>query len=108
MSEIFQEICKLLQVKGINSTTFNSQKQGKDEKFHLGINQSMSHYVNMYGDDWGEFVNYALMAHRAVPHSTTTYSPFYLLYSREMRLPAEDDLTPRKVRIKTALAVRIQ
>jgi hypothetical protein len=56
----------------------------------------MSHYVNKYGNDWDESVNYALMAHRAVPHSTTRYSPFYLLYGGEMRLPAEDDLTPEK------------
>ena len=54
----------------------------------------MSHYVNKYGNDWDEFVNYALMAHRAVPHSITRYSPFYLLYGREMRLLTEDDLTP--------------
>jgi len=36
------------------------------------------------------------MAHRAVPHSATRYSPFYLVYGREMRLPTEDDLTPEK------------
>jgi hypothetical protein len=38
------------------------------------------------------------MAHRAVPHSTTKYNPYYLLYGREMRLPSVDDLvvlTPR-------------
>ena len=56
----------------------------------------MSHYVNKYGDDWDKFVNYALMAHCAVPHSITRYSPSYPLYGREMRLPAEDDLTPEK------------
>jgi len=56
----------------------------------------MSHYVNKYGNDWDEFVDYALMAHRAVPHSITRYSPFYLLYGREMRLPSEDDLTLEK------------
>jgi hypothetical protein len=96
MSELFQEMCKLLQVKRINSTSFKPQVQGKFEKFHLGLIQSMSHYVNKYGNDWDEFVNYALMAHRAVPHSTTRYSPFYLLYGREMRLPAEGDLTPER------------
>ena len=48
----------------------------------------------------GTNVNYALMAHRAVPHSTTRYSPFYLLYGREMQLPAEDDLTPEKFVMK--------
>jgi hypothetical protein len=96
MSELFQEMCDLLQVKKVNSSSFNPQMQGKVEKFHLGLNQSMSHCVNKYGNDWDEFVNYALMAHRAVPHSPTRYSPFYLLYGREMRLPAEDDLTPEK------------
>ena len=56
----------------------------------------MSVTVNKYGNDWDEFVNYALMAHRAVSHSITRYSPFYLLYGREMRLPTGDDLTPEK------------
>jgi hypothetical protein len=56
----------------------------------------MSHYVNKYGNYWEEFVNYALMAHRAIPHSTTRYSPFYLIHGRQMRLPMEDDLTTAK------------
>jgi hypothetical protein len=56
----------------------------------------MSHYVNKYGNDWDEFVDYALMAHRAIPHSITRYSPFYLLHGRQMRLPMEDDLTTAK------------
>jgi len=79
MSKLFQEVCKLLQVKQINSTYFNPQLQGKVEKFHLGLNQSMSHYFNKYGDHWDEFVNYASLAHRAVPHSTTRYSPIVLI-----------------------------
>ena len=74
-------------------SAFNPQMQGKVEKFHLGLNQTMSHYVNKYGSDWDEFVNYALMAQRAIPHSITRYSPFYLLHGRQMRLPMEDDLT---------------
>jgi transposase InsO family protein len=95
MSELFQ-MCKLLNIKRINSTSFNPQMQGKVEKFHLGLNQTMSHYVNRYGNDWDEFVNYVLMAHRAVPHSVTKYSPFCLLLGRQMLLPTEDDLTGRK------------
>jgi hypothetical protein len=96
MSELIQEMCKLLKIRRINSTAFNPQMQGKVEKFHLGVNQSMSHYVNQYGSDWDDFVNYAVMAHRAIPHSVTRYSPYYLLHGREMRLPMEDDLTMAK------------
>jgi transposase InsO family protein len=102
MSELFQEMCKLLRVGRMNSTAFNPQMQGKVEKFHLGLNQTMSHYVNKYGNDWDEFVSYALMAHRAIPHSTTRYSPFYLLHGRQMRLPMEDDLTTARFLHKEA------
>jgi hypothetical protein len=95
MSALFQEMCKMLDIKRINSTSFNPQMQEKVEKFHLGLNQTMSHYVKKYGNNWDDFVNYALMAHRAIPHSVTRYSPFYLLHGREMRLPVEADLTVR-------------
>jgi transposase InsO family protein len=93
MSELFQEMCKIFQIKRLTSSAFNPKMQGKIEKLHFGLNQSFSHYVNKYGNDWDEFVDYALMAHRAVPHSITKYSPYYLLYGREMRLPSVDDLT---------------
>jgi hypothetical protein len=86
-------MCGLLKVKRLSSTAFNPKMQGKIEKFHLGLNQTISHYVNKYGNDWDEFVDYALMAHRAVPHSATKYSPYYLLYGEEMRLPSVEDLT---------------
>jgi transposase InsO family protein len=92
MSELFQEMCKSLKIGRLNSISFNQQMQWKVEKFHLGLNQTMSHYVNKYGSYCGEFVNYALRAHRAIPHSVNRYSPFYLLHGRQMRLPMEDDL----------------
>jgi hypothetical protein len=98
MSELFQEMCKLLQIRRHNSTAFHPQMQVKVEKFHLGLNQTISHYVNKYGSDLDEFVNYALMAHMAISQAVTRYSPFYLLLGRQMRLPMEDDLTTRFVR----------
>jgi transposase InsO family protein len=33
MSASFQEMCKLLQIKRINSTAFNPEMQGKVERF---------------------------------------------------------------------------
>jgi transposase InsO family protein len=92
MSSLFQEMCKLMHIKKINSTSFNPKMQGKVEKFHAGLNQTMSHYVNKYGNNWDDLVDYALMVHRAMPHTITKFSPFYLLYGREMRLPTTNDL----------------
>jgi transposase InsO family protein len=95
MSSMFQEVCKLLQIKRINSTSFNPKMQGKVEKFHAGLNQTMSLYVNKYGNNWDDFVDYAVMVQRATPQTVTKFSPFYLLHGREMRLPVTDDLTAR-------------
>ena len=68
--------------------------QGKVEHFHAGLYQTMSH-VNKYGNNWDDLVDYALMVHRAMPHTVATFSPFYLLYGREMRLPTTSDLNAR-------------
>jgi hypothetical protein len=62
MSDIFQEMFKLLEIKRINLTSFNPQMYGKVKKFHLGLNQTMSHYVNKYGSNSDDTANYALIA----------------------------------------------
>jgi len=35
------------------------------------------------------------MSHRATPHTTTGYSPFYLLHGREIVLPSTENLKAR-------------
>ena len=94
MSALFQEMCKLLQIKQINSTDFNPKMQGKVERFHAGLNQTVSHYVNKYGNDWDDC---GLCAYGASCHSPsiTKFSPYYLLHGRDMRLPHMDDLSAR-------------
>jgi hypothetical protein len=41
---------------------------------------------------WSEFLDVAAFAYNTTVHSSTAYSPFYLMYGREAREP--DDLIP--------------
>ena len=55
----------------------------------------LSHFVRKVAKNSVEYVPYAIMAYRAMPHCTTKYSPYYLVFGRDMRLPIEDDWKPR-------------
>jgi hypothetical protein len=60
-------------------TAFNPKMQGKVERFHAGLNQTMSHYVNKYGNDWDDYVDYVLVVHRATPHTITIVPIIYFM-----------------------------
>ena len=49
----------------------------------------ISHFVRKDAMNWDEYV-----AYRAMPHCSTVYSPYHLVFGREMRLPIEDDCRP--------------
>jgi hypothetical protein len=62
------------------------------ERFHRAIRDSISHYIDSTDTNWDAVFPFFSMAYRATPHSTTNYSPFYLLYDREMVVPNEEKL----------------
>jgi hypothetical protein len=56
----------------------------------------ISHLVNKDAKNWDKYVPYAVMTYRATPHCSVKYSPYYLVYGRELRLPIEDDWRPQR------------
>lgn len=79
----------------MNSSAYHPQANGIIERYHKTMNQGLSHYVNTSGTDWDTPVRFYLMAYRATPHSTSRYSPYYLLHGKEMTLPTLHDLSAK-------------
>jgi hypothetical protein len=46
-------------------------------------------YVSDTGDNWDQWLPYLLFAYREVPQASTGYSPFELLYGRQVRGPLD-------------------
>jgi hypothetical protein len=65
------------------------------ERLHSSLNSGLSHYVNANHKISDEVLHYYLMSHRETPHTTTAYSPFYLLHGREIVLPSNGNLKAR-------------
>ena len=91
----FQEECKILGISKTHTTSYHPQSNGMVEILHRALHTALSHYVNSANTNWDILVPFCLMAHRATPHSTTGFSPFFLLHGREMRLPSHEDLKSR-------------
>ena len=90
-SEFFQETYKILKVRKVRKSAYHAMSNGMVERFHRVLDDSIAHYIDSTGTNWN-VLPFILMAYRATPHSTTHYSPLYLLNGREMVLPNEGDL----------------
>ena len=92
MSSFFQGTCKILGVRRLRTSSYHPQSNGVIERFHKSLHEGLSHYINSTNTNWDTLVPFYLMSSRATPHSSTGFSPFYLLHGREMVLPNSDDL----------------
>ena len=79
----------------MRTSSYHASSNGVVERLHRSLHSGLSHYVNANHKNWDEVVPYYLMSHRATPHTTTGYSPFYLLHGREMVLPSTENLKAR-------------
>ena len=52
----------------------------------------MSYFLSIEAQNWDTCLPYAVLAYRTTPHTVTEYSPHYLMYGQELKLPIEDDL----------------
>ena len=82
MSETFKNVCKLLGIKHINSTSFPSQSNGSNERSRKSLVEYLRSYVDADLSNRDQWVKYAVFLHNTTPHSTTSYMPFHLLFGR--------------------------
>jgi hypothetical protein len=95
-SDLMKHVCKLLKIRKIQTSSYHAQANGICERMHKLLIDMISHFVNKDARNWDRYVPYAVMAYRATPHCTVKYSPYYLVYGRDLRLPIEDDWRPKE------------
>lgn len=87
MSDLFRATCHLLKIKQLRTTAYHPQCNGRIERFHRTFFDSLSHFVNRDGRDWDRWVPFVRMAYNSSVNTSTGYSPFYLIFGREMTTP---------------------
>jgi transposase InsO family protein len=92
LMSFFNETCRIKGVRRSHTSRYHPVSNGHVERLHRTLHTVLSHYVNQAHTDWDLRVAFLLMAYYSTPHSTTGYSPYYLLHGREMITPVTEKL----------------
>jgi len=92
-SDLIKNVCSLLKIRKLQTTAYHAMANGRTEIVHKTIPKMLSHYVNRSQSDWDEFLPMINMAYNSQVHDSTGFSPYEMVYGKEMRTPLEADLT---------------
>ena len=88
-SELFQELCKRMDIEKIRTTAYKPSTNGCVERFHRTLNSMIGKVVHSNHRDWDERLPSIMAAYRAARHESTGYSPNFLVLGRENRAPLD-------------------
>ena len=88
MSKLTRHFCKTLKIEKVKTSPYHPQSNGSLERWHACL-KSMLRKAGKNLKEWDCTLKYLLMAYRDSPHSVTGFSPFSLMFGREVRGPLE-------------------
>ena len=89
LSQIFQEMTKLLEIAKTHTTPFHPSSDGLAERSIKTISQMLKVLVSDSRDTWSELLPFVEMAYRATPHESTGFSPNRMTFGREVLMPID-------------------
>lgn len=70
------------------------QTNGLTERFNQTLSRSLAKITDEEHDDWDLKLDTVLMGYRASRQASTKFSPYYMLFQKEMRLPIHNEVGP--------------
>ncbi|MES9903532.1 MAG: reverse transcriptase domain-containing protein, partial [Sedimenticola sp.] len=102
MSKLVSALCELFQVTRHNTSSYHPQTNSTVERVNSSLLQSLRTYCDKEHTNWPKLLPGIMMAFRMTVSATTEYSPYYMLFGREMRAPIDTSLIPKDTLGKSA------
>lgn len=96
VNAVMKEVFEVLNVHHIKTSIYRPQANSKVERFHATLHQVLSKKLKDSKNTWDLFLNQALAAIRFHKNGSAKFSPFFLLYNRDVVLPIDNLLKPRR------------
>ena len=89
-SEEFAKFCNLFRIFKIRTTAYRPQSNGICERFNQTLKNSLVKILSKaQQDSWDLYLNFAVFSYNLSVHSSTGYTPFFLTFGAEARLPPD-------------------
>jgi len=88
-NQMIHHLLEKFRIKQLFSTPYHPQTNGLVERFNRTLCEALAKLVNEYKDDWDLYIAPVLLAYRTTKHNTTKFTPFYLVYGRDAKLPMD-------------------
>ena len=96
MSKLISALCEIFQVTRHHTSSYHPQTNSACERMNSVIAQSLRAYCNKNQLDWPEKLPGIMMAYRmGISTQSTQYSPYFLVFGREMSVPFDTAITPK-------------
>ena len=88
-SVLIAEVCKLLQIQKTKTTPYHPQCDGLVERFNRTLLNMLATCAEGHPFDWEQQLKKVCMAYNTSVQSSTGFTPFYLMFGRQARLPVD-------------------
>lgn len=97
MSKIFSNICKLLKIKKIHTSSYHPQSNGSLERTHRDLAAYLRNIVDLSAGNWDDWLRQAVHVHNNNKHESTKLSPMDCLFGFTAELPAVFKRNPEPI-----------
>lgn len=83
-----KEVCKLLQIQQLYSTSYHHESIGALENTHRNLNSYLRIQTNNNAREWSIWIPYWCFAYNTTIHSSTKFTPYELVFGKACVLPS--------------------
>ena len=91
-----KETMEALNIDHVTTSFYHPQGNAKIERFHRTLHDILAKKINENSSTWDLFLNQTLAAIRFNISESSKFSPYFLLYNRDVVLPIDNLLKPRR------------